>query len=180
MSAVIPLETALEALPGPRRETILAFEAALKPLAEANPIDCEPTHTFAPGQYARTLVLPADSLIVGKIHKHAHLNIVSRGLVTVVTEFGRKTIDARQSPVIFTSEAGSKRALYVHEETTWTTVHSVQSTNLAEIERDIIAPDFAELDAFLAGVRGQLESPHEGDARIPLRPGSQSQLPAEL
>jgi hypothetical protein len=38
----------------------------------------------------------------------------------------------------------------VHEDTIWVTIHAVQSTDLAEIERDIIAPDYSELDAFLA------------------------------
>jgi hypothetical protein len=38
--------------------------------------------------YAREILLPAETFIVGKIHKHAHLNIVTRGRCTVVTEFG--------------------------------------------------------------------------------------------
>jgi hypothetical protein len=70
--------------------------------------------------------------------------------VTVVTQFGLMEIDARNQPVIFTSEPGTKRALYVHEETYWTTIHSVETTDLAEIERDIIAQDFVELDQFMA------------------------------
>lgn len=163
-------------LPGVRRESILAFQKVLEPLDQA---DCPLQHNFAPGQYGRTITLPADTFIVGKIHKHAHLNIVSKGLVTVVTEFGKRLIDARQAPVVFTSEAGTKRALYVHEETVWTTIHQTNLTDLAEIEREIIAPDFAELDAFLAGVRGQLESPSEGEARIVTLPGSLSQLEPE-
>lgn len=162
-------------LPGPKRETILAFESALRPFDQT---DCPLQHNFAPGQYGRTITLPADSFIVGKIHKHAHLNIVSKGLVTVVTEFGNRTIDARLAPVVFTSEAGTKRALYVHEETVWTTIHQTQSTDLAEIEREIIAPDFGELDAFLARVRGQLESPSTGEARIVPSPGLRLQSPA--
>lgn len=177
MSAVIPIEEqALATLPGARRDQILAFQSALEPLEQ---VDCPLQHHFAPGMYGREILLPAGTFIVGKIHKHAHLNIVSRGLVTVVTEFGRRTIDARAAPVTFTSDAGTKRALYVHQETVWTTIHAVQSTDLAEIEREIIAPDFGELDAFLAGVRAQLESPYEGDARVVPSPGSQLQSEPE-
>lgn len=131
----------------PTRAEILLFESEI---AKFPQLDCPLQHTFAPGSYARTIAIPADSLVVGKIHKHAHLNIVSRGLVTVVTEFGRETIDARVMPVIFTSKAGSKRALYCHSDVVWTTVHLTDSTNLADIERDIIAPDYEELDGLLA------------------------------
>lgn len=138
---------ALEQVLVPTREQILTLETRMR---EFEQIDCPLTHTFAPSAYGRTIRLPATALVVGKIHLHAHLNIVSRGLVTVVTEFGRKQIDARAQPVVFTSEPGTKRALYCHEETWWTTIHLTDKTNLAEIEREIIAPTYAELDAALA------------------------------
>jgi hypothetical protein len=131
----------------PSREQILTLETRMR---EFEQIDCPLTHTFAPGSYARGICLPATALVVGKIHLHAHLNIVSKGLVTVVTEFGRMQIDAREHPVTFTSQPGTKRALYVHEETWWTTVHLTDSTDLAEIEREIIAPTYSELDAAMA------------------------------
>lgn len=175
MSAVMRVDDqAIAALPGPSRETILAFQGHL---AQFEPRDCPLKHTFAPGMYAREIFLPAETFIVGKIHKHAHLNIVSRGRVTVVTEFGRKEIDATAAPVTFTSDAGTKRALYVHEDSVWTTIHLTNSTDLAEIERDIIAPDFVELDAFLARARAELESPQAGEARV--LPSHGSRLPLE-
>lgn len=143
MNAVVQTENALIA----SREQILTLETRMR---QFDPIDCPLTHTFAPGSYGRTIQLPEGALVVGKIHKHAHLNIISRGLVTVVTEFGREMFDAREKPVVFTSEPGTKRALYCHLETWWTTIHLTDKTDLAEIERDIIARDFVELDAFMA------------------------------
>lgn len=131
----------------PTRAEILLFESELARLEQ---LDCPLQHTFAPGSYARTIALPMGALVVGKIHKHSHLNIVSRGLVTVVTEFGRETIDARVMPVVFTSQAGAKRALYCHSDVVWTTVHLTNSTNLADIERETIASDYEELDGLLA------------------------------
>lgn len=168
-----PDSMAVAALPGARREQILAFQGALAPLEQR---ECPLVHSFAPGMYSRQILLPADTFIVGKIHKHAHLNIVVRGRVTVVTEFGTREIHVTDGPITFTSDAGTKRALYVHEETIWITIHAVQSTDLAEIERDIIAPDYAELDAFLARAREQLLSA-QGAGRVSLRPGSLLQLP---
>lgn len=174
MSAVIAEQpTELAALPNAKRETILRFEAALRDLPQT---DCPLKHTFAPGMYAREILLPAETFIVGKIHKHAHLNIVTRGRCTVVTEFGRREIDASAGPVTFTSDAGAKRALYVHEETVWTTVHATNSTDLAEIERDIIAPDYPELDAFMARECERLMSASEREGRLALRHGSPSPL----
>lgn len=174
MNAVLKPEQMLEEL-GPSRETILAFQEYLTQF-EAR--DCPLKHTFAPGMYAREIFLPADTFIVGKIHKHSHLNIVTRGRCTVVTEFGRREIDASQGPVTFTSEAGAKRALYVHEDTVWTTIHAVQSTDLAEIEREIIAPTYAELDEFMARELQQLIASNDA-GRVSLRPGSQSQSLAQ-
>jgi hypothetical protein len=150
MSAVLKIDDELPALEQvliPTREQILTLETRMR---EFEQIECPLEHTFAPGSYARGIMLPKGALVVGKIHLHAHLNIVSRGLVTVVTEFGRMRIDARERPVTFTSQPGTKRALYVHEETWWTTVHLTDSTDLAEIEREIIAPTYAELDAAMA------------------------------
>jgi len=164
MSAVLEIgDLALEEVLLPTREQILTLETRMR---EFEQVDCPLTHTFAPGSYARGIQLPAGALVVGKIHKHAHLNIISRGLVTVVTEFGRMKIDARKQPVTFTSEPGTKRALYVHEETWWTTIHLTEKTDLAEIERDIIAPNFAELDAFMARECVRLIQDHECPAEL--------------
>jgi hypothetical protein len=155
----------------PTREAILRLQDEL---AKFDQLDLPLKHTFAPGQYAREILLPKGCIVVGKIHKHAHLNIVTRGHVTVVTEFGLREIDARSAPVTFTSDAGSKRALYCHEETIWTTIHSVNTTDLAEIEREIIAPTYAELDQFMARELATLiEGAEDTSAgRVSLRPGS--------
>jgi hypothetical protein len=165
MSALLDIEVLdenciIERLP-PTREAILLLQ---EELAKYDQLDLPLKHTFAPGQYAREIRLPKGSIVVGKIHLHAHLNIVTRGRVTVVTEFGHREIDATQEPVTFTSDAGSKRALYCHEDTIWTTIHTVQSTNLAEIEREIIAPDYSELDQFMAR---ELERLIEGAEHAP-------------
>ena len=135
------------------RERILALEHSMRPLEQ---IDMQLTHVFAPGAYARTIVLPKGIVVVGKIHKHAHLNVVSSGSVSVVTEFGRMDITG---PHIFTSQAGSKRALYVHEETVWTTIHLTEKTDLDDIESEIIAKDYDELPlAVTDGLSKMLEA----------------------
>lgn len=123
----------------------MALQAELQKYEQ---LDCGLVHTFAPGAYARSIFLPKGAVIIGKIHKHAHLNIVSMGKVLVVTEFDRVTLEG---PCTFTSEAGTKRALVVLEDTVWTTIHLTNETDLIKIEADIISPSYDELpDSIIA------------------------------
>ena len=101
------------------------------------------THHFAPHVYAREMLLPKGHTIVGKIHKHSHLNIIIKGSVTVSTEEGNKELTGGD---IFTSYAGTKRAVFAHEDTIWITIHVTNETDLDKIENEIIAKDFKELD----------------------------------
>lgn len=112
------------------------------------PVDCPLQHVFAPGAVARTIFIPAGTVIVGKIHKHKHLNILSSGRVTVVTESaGRETLEG---PLTMVSEPGTKRAVYAHTDVVWTTIHLTNKTDLAEIEAEVIAKDYQEYEQFCA------------------------------
>ena len=105
--------------------------------------DCVVKHIFAPGCYAREMTIPKGTLIIGKIHKHAHLNIISKGCVRVATEFGPSFFEA---PYTFVSEVGTKRAVYALEDTVWTTIHITEETDLDKIEDYVIAKDYAALE----------------------------------
>lgn len=124
------------------RAKILHMEGEMKKYEQ---MDLPVKHHFAPGNYAREIFLPKGCVVTGKIHKHAHLNIISKGKVSVVTEFGPMVIDATNGPVTFTSQPGTKRALYVDEDTVWTTIHPTNETDLAKIEDEIIAKSYDEL-----------------------------------
>ena len=126
----------------PTRADILALEAAMLELPNQTVMPLK--HTFSEGVYAREAFLPAGTVLTGKIHKHAHLNIISQGLITVWTEFGKKLI---RGPFTFVSEPGIKRAGKVHEDTVWITVHLNPSNtqDLKEIEQAVIVPSYANL-----------------------------------
>lgn len=100
-------------------------------------------HHFAPKQYGRELHMPKGLLIVGKIHKHSHLNIVSRGRCVVQTFEGEVEIVA---PATFVSPAGVQRAVHCLEDTVWTTIHTTEGTSteadLEQIEQAIIATSY--------------------------------------
>ena len=114
---------------------------------ELQEVEMQLTHTFAPGVYVRTAYIKAGSIIVGKIHKHKHANIVNKGDVTVVTESGGIQHISGFMPMV--SEAGTKRALHAHTDTIWTTIHLTNSTDLAEIEKELIAETYEEYENFL-------------------------------
>ena len=105
------------------------------------------THTFAPGVYMRTAFVKAGAVIVGKIHKHQHGNILASGRATVVTEGGGTQHIEGFLPMV--SEAGTKRVVYAHTDLVWTTIHLTNSTDLAEIEKELIAETYADYEQFL-------------------------------
>lgn len=127
-----------------RRQHILRLQRYLAGLEEAKSADDYPTrHHFAPGAYAREILLPAGSLVVGKIHRHAHVNILAHGLALVVTPTDRSFLEG---PYTFVSEPGTKRIVLAVTDVVWTTVHVTDETDLAKIEAEVIAPDFAALE----------------------------------
>ena len=100
-------------------------------------------HSFVDGVYVREITLPAGAIIVGKIHRHAHLNFITRGRVRCVTE--GKGVEELVGPCSMISEVGTKRVLYVYEETVWTTVHRTDATTVEDAEKDAIAESYSAL-----------------------------------
>ena len=102
-------------------------------------------HFFCDGIYVRKITIPAGIICTGKIHRHQHPAFLLKGKVTVFTEqTGSEIISA---PAFMVSEAGTKRAILSHEETEWYTVHRTDKTDLDEIEKEVITPDYDCLDA---------------------------------
>jgi hypothetical protein len=128
------------------RKSLYDLQAAVG--RELEPVECPLQHVFAPGAYARTMRIPAGTVIVGKIHKHAHLNILSQGTVCVMTE----TEGDRQltGPLTMVSPPGTKRAVYAITDAVWTTVHTLPRDNMTldEIEAEVIAPTFEDYERF--------------------------------
>ena len=110
------------------------------------------THYFAPGVYCREYFLKAGSLIIGKIHKTAHMSIISKGKVTVRTQYGFETIEA---PHTWMSEIGTQRAIFVHEDTLWTTIHPTKLTDLDEIEAMVVTDSYDDIDRMLLEQDGE-------------------------
>ena len=135
------------------RQDILIVQNGLQELVDAGHVEsaaeqCTLKHYFTPKDekygcctYAREIFLPKGSVVIGKIHRHQHLNFISKGT--------------------FVSEVGLKRAVYVEEDTIWTTVHLTQfdnETELGQIEQEVISPTYEEM-----GLIGSIEKLLEGE-----------------
>lgn len=103
------------------------------------------THHFSPGVYVREMFIPKGTVLTGKIHRHAHLNIMTKGDISVLTEHGVRRL---KGPCTLLSSPGIKRAGYAHEDTVWMTVHENHDNerDMEKLEARYIAPDFDALE----------------------------------
>lgn len=130
--------------PGSVRAKLYALQAAAGHLPEVNmPLQ----HVFAPGAVARTIFIPAGTFVVGKIHKHQHLNILSMGTVDVLTEGGG--VERLTGPLTMTSPPGTKRALQAYTDVVWTTIHVTDITDLAKLEDFVTAKTYEDYERFV-------------------------------
>lgn len=126
-----------------RRNKLTEFELACREKESTDGVVIEPTHYHCDGVYGREIIIPAGVSLVGEIHTHDQINVVSKGKIRVATEEGMRTIEA---PCTFISPAGTKRAGFALEDTVWTVFHATTSTDQQEIKNEFIAPTYEELD----------------------------------
>lgn len=127
----------------PTRAQIRNLEAHLAQLPQ---LEITTRHHFAKGLYAREIVIPAGTILTGKVHAEEHLNIVSKGRIEVWTEDGMREVSA---PFTMVSRPGTKRVGLAIEETVWTTIHAnpTDDTDLVLLEAKLIEPEAIGVDA---------------------------------
>lgn len=91
-------------------------------LAEMPQQEMPLNHVFAPGQYARSIFIPAGTLATTRIHLHGHVFVLSLGSVST-WEGCKKGWQFMGSPHIGTTSPGTRRIVYAHQDTIWTTMH---------------------------------------------------------
>ena len=137
------------------REQVIALERAIGKLPQA---DCPVWHVFAPGLYARKMLIPAGVVLTGAVHRTEHLCIVS-GDIEVTTDGSIRRITDAQA--VFVSTPGAKRAGYAHSDTYWTTVHATHERDLDKLVRELTESENSELlggPDNVQAARGRLES----------------------
>jgi hypothetical protein len=99
-------------------------EAERALLQDFPPVECRTEHTFTPGLYVRTTRMPAGTLVVSKMHKTTHPYTIHSGRCAVFID--GKGVEVLEGPHQGVTEAGTRRILYIYEDTAWSTYHVLQ------------------------------------------------------
>lgn len=95
-------------------------------------------HHFAPGLYMREIFMPADTVVIGMIHKTEHFNILVKGACYIVHDDG--TREELRAPHVFVSKAGVQKVLYITEDMIWLTTHPTEETDVDVIYDKLVEP----------------------------------------
>ena len=101
---------------------------------DAPQVDLGTQHCLSGGMYARTITIPAGTVLTGATHKTDHINIVY-GDITVTTDDGVKRLTGYH---VLPTKAGSKRAGFAHKDTMWTTVCKTDLCVIEDIEDELV------------------------------------------
>jgi hypothetical protein len=133
--AMLPSYSIRFSYPVPMRAVSRAHVEALEREIQKLPqVDCPVWHHFAPGLYARKMLIRKGVTLTGAVHKTEHLVTVS-GDISVTTDEGVARIT--DPHFIFASKPGAKRAGYAHEDTFFTTVHATDETDLDRLVEEL-------------------------------------------
>jgi hypothetical protein len=135
MNAAVRLDASGVALDEPFSERVAALGSELSKLEQA---DCPVTHRFAPGVYLREIFMPADTVVIGKVHKTEHFNVLIKGACLIVHDDGRR--EELRAPMTFVSKAGVQKVLYILEDMIWQTIHVTPETDMATLELQLVEP----------------------------------------
>lgn len=99
-----------------QREKVERLERELNKVPQ---VDCPIRHYFSPGLYAREITIPAGTALVGAVHTHDSLVILSAGCMKLVTDLGVIVISA---PHTLNCKAGAKNAAVALDTSVWTNI----------------------------------------------------------
>ena len=138
---------------------------SLQSLIERLPqIELPLTHRFTPGMYIRTIQMPRGAIVVSKIHRTQHPFVITKGRCSVWD--AQNGVQQLCAGHIGITMPGTRRILYIHEDTEWTTFHATDKTTPEDVEAAIIEPhDFDREEALKQAASG-------------LRPDVEGALPA--
>ena len=110
-----------------QNELVRQFEAAALTLPQVH-ITTE--HVLHGGMYARTIRIPANTMLTGAMTSCDNLCIVS-GDITVTTDDGARRLTGFH---VLPAKAGAKRAGITHADTCWTTLIPTNVATVTEAE----------------------------------------------
>jgi hypothetical protein len=101
---------------------------------------------FSGGMYCRKVWRPANTLVIGKVHKKDHFFICVKGEIISWSENGMRHL--KEGDVI-ESKPGTKRVTFALTDAIGMTVHKTDKTDLDEIEAELVEPcEMSFFDAY--------------------------------
>jgi hypothetical protein len=126
---------ALAKIKGATKPAIKRLAAKLLTLPQTK---CPVVNRFAPGIYAREILMPAGNMVVGKEHRTGHLNIMLTGRALLLVNGVAQEVTA---PFICKSKPGAMKVAVIYEDCRWLTIHPTKERNLRKLEK-ILTVDF--------------------------------------
>lgn len=123
----------------PTRSEIERLQEEVMKMPQVEPVT---EHYFSEGMYCRKVWRPANTLVIGKVHKKDHFFICASGEIIAWTEGGMKVLKAGD---VVESKPGTKRVTFALTDAIGITVHKTDKTELDEIEDELIEPEALSL-----------------------------------
>lgn len=99
-------------------------------------------HHFAPGVYAREMIVPDDVIMVGAVHRTEHVSIFLEGSM-IVPDGSGESVEIH-APIVQVAKPGIKRVGISTSRVRWITIHLTDKTDPDEIIDEITTNDPAE------------------------------------
>lgn len=133
-----------------RRNNIAALAhrlvEGLDPVEVQTELDESTFHHHCEGVYAREYRLPADHVLIGRVHKYPCFNILLEGCMTITSsESAPKEVSA---PQFFISKAGEQKAAVAHTDCVFITFHATEETDPDKLLEDLSVPTIKAFENF--------------------------------
>lgn len=108
---------------------------------------------FVNGMYAREVVVPAGTLVTGRVHKRAHLLVMSEGDALIATPQG---VVRMKGPMTMEGLPGRKIAGYAFTDVRWLSIDRSDSPDMAGALDDVTVVSMREFLALSHAERDKL------------------------
>jgi len=105
--------------------------------------ECPLIHRFTPGMYIREILIPKDTLLTTLMHLTTHPFFIMKGDVSVW--YHDVPVQRYKAPYTGITQSGTRRMLFAHEDTIWSTCHITDLTDPDEIVESLTCRDYNPL-----------------------------------
>lgn len=111
-------------------------------------VECALTHRFTPGMYIREILMPAGSIVIGRIHKTTHPFVMLTGRSSTWTEEGG--VVEMVAPCVGITTPGTRRVSIILEDCRFLTFHPTAETDLDKLQAELTdTPDVSYVEGVL-------------------------------